>query len=195
MRFLHKFFKKDTINQEMQAIEKFYSQFITPGDLCFDVGANIGNRTEVFLKLGANIVCIEPQESCYTTLKKLYGNNKKVTILNHGLADKEGFSTLNICENAPTISTMSDTWMHEGRFSKNYKWTRTQLVPVTTLDQLIEEYGLPKLCKIDVEGFEFQVLKGLHTQIPYLSFEFTKEFFDNAKNCINHLISIGYNGI
>ena len=62
---------------------------------------------------------------------------------------------------------------------------------VTTLDNLITEYGLPKFCKIDVEGFEEQVLRGLIRPIPYLSFEFHKSFFDEAKKCIDQLVHLG----
>lgn len=60
------------------------------------------------------------------------------------------------------------------------------------MDNLIKEFGLPTFCKIDVEGFEYQVLKGLSSSIKYLSFEFTKEFFDETKNCLNYLTSLGY---
>lgn len=188
LKFLDAPFKKTSVERKMP---DFYSHFINKGDLCFDVGANLGNRTEVFLKLGAKVVCIEPQDSCLQILDRLYGNNNNVIIINKGLAEKEGYLKLHICENATTISTMSDKWVKNGRFSTDYKWTKTQLVPVTTLDDLIKEYGLPKFCKIGVEGFEYPVLKGLTKPIPYISFEFTREFFDDSKKCITHLLSIG----
>jgi hypothetical protein len=41
----------------------FYRNFIRNGDLCFDIGANIGTRTEAFLELGAKVVAVEPQRS------------------------------------------------------------------------------------------------------------------------------------
>ena len=172
----------------------FYSQFIKKGDLCFDVGAHVGNRTEVFLKLKAKVVCVEPQDECIKILQKRF-RNKNVVLVNKGLAAKDGELKLSICERANTISTMSEKWKlavkSSGRFS-SYKWTKSRMVPVTTLDALIKKYGLPVFCKIDVEGFESSVLTGLSQPIPYLSFEFTREFFDDAKPCINHLLSLGY---
>ena len=39
----------------------FYSELIKKDDLCFDIGANYGNRSEVFIKLGAKVVAFEPQ--------------------------------------------------------------------------------------------------------------------------------------
>jgi FkbM family methyltransferase len=169
----------------------FYSQFIRKGDLCFDVGTNIGNRAELFLELGAKIVCIEPQQVCLQHIYKLFGNNKDVIIVPKALADREGYAELAICEEATPLSTMSEKWKNDGRFSKDYKWATNQEVPTTTLDALILQYGLPVFCKIDVEGFEETVLKGLTKPITVISFEFTKEFFPDVHQCINHILSIG----
>src|SRR5689334_4646326 len=43
---------------------RFYRQFVGPGDLVFDVGANVGHVTKVFLRAGARVVAIEPQSIC-----------------------------------------------------------------------------------------------------------------------------------
>jgi FkbM family methyltransferase len=170
----------------------FYSQFIKRGDLCFDVGANVGRFTKVFLKLGAKVVCVEPQEACLQQLYKSFGNDRNVIIVGKAVGECEGYGELMTCKEAPTISTMSSKWKNESRFSKNYKWTTApNKVSVTTLDALILSHGLPKFCKIDVEGFEELVLKGLTKPIPCISFEFTREFFDDVQKCINQLQSIG----
>lgn len=172
-----------------QRMLDFYSTFIQPGELVYDVGANVGGITKIFLDIGAKVVCIEPQDDCIEILQSKYGKNPNVTLIRKGIAQKNGKITLYICEKANTISTFSDKWK-TGRFS-NYKWTKTKRVPVTTLDSLIEEFGMPVFCKIDVEGFELQVLQGLSHPIPYISFEFTREFLDDAKSCVQHLLSIG----
>ena len=176
------------IQQNRRSLQ-FYSQFIHKGDLCFDVGANNGNRTKLFLKLGAKTISIEPQQACLQRLIKLFENNKDVIIVAKALADKQGTATIDICEESPILSTMSDKWKNEGRFSKEYKWSKTQEVVTTTLDLLIEQYGLPVFCKIDVEGFEYSVLRGLTKPINVISFEFTREFLDEATRCINHISS------
>ena len=63
-------------------------------------------------------------------------------------------------------------------------------VKVTTLDQLIQEYGLPVYCKIDVEGYELQVLQGLSTPIPMLSFEYVPAAMSRAKDCVLRLCEL-----
>lgn len=183
-------FYPEVIKKEREFLN-FYSQFIEKDDLCFDIGANVGSKAKLFLKSGAKVVAVEPQKNCCQRMQRLYGTNENLTIINKGLADKPGYLDLSICDSYHGLSTMSEKWKREGRFAQEYKWTKTQKVPVITLDNLITEYGLPKFCKIDVEGFEVSVLKGLTKPIPYISFEFHREFFDNAKKCINYLLSLG----
>ena len=169
----------------------FYSQFIKKGDLCFDIGANIGLYTKILLQLGAKVVCIEPQESCLKKLFKEFKKNKDVVIIGKAVGEKEGYGELSVCEEINTISTLSEKWKTEGRFSNKFKWTKTQKVEITTLDKIIQTYGPPKFCKIDVEGYELEVIKGLSKKIPFISFEFTREFLDDAEKCINHILMIG----
>jgi len=176
--------------RQKEAMAAFYCRFIRPGDLCFDVGANLGNRTAVFLDLGARVVCIEPQPACVRKLRQRFGKNPNVIIVDKALGEKEGRGELAVCEAEPTISTMSDKWRKEGRFAGKNDWTKTVPVEVTTLDDLITCYGRPVFCKIDVEGFEVAVLSGLTSPIPVISFEFTREFFADAKTCMDRILSI-----
>lgn len=172
---------------------RFYSQFIKKGDLCFDLGANVGARTGIFLELGARVVSVEPHPACLKELHRSFGRNRSVSIVPKGVADKEGFLELSICEEAPVFSTMSDRFKNESAFFKQqgYKWTKLEKVPVTTLDMLITQYGVPAFCKIDIEDFEKEALRGLTKPVPALSFEFRTEFIDNPKTCIERLLEIG----
>lgn len=194
VRYLNHFLK-ETERLIMRVIHRkkalrFYSQFIREGALCFDVGANVGDRTDIFLRLGAKVVSIEPQQKCIEILNREFGDNPDVTIVATAVGEKEGSGRLAICEDAPTISTLSEKWKSEGRFSKDYRWSSVQEVPITTLDNLIYQYGQPEFLKIDVEGFEEKVIEGLNRPVRFLSFEFTREFFEDTKRSIEHLQSI-----
>ncbi|MEG4519845.1 MULTISPECIES: FkbM family methyltransferase [unclassified Microcoleus] len=168
----------------------FIRNFVQPGQLVFDVGANIGQKADIYAAAGAKVICFEPQPNCVNILTEKYQHNQNIAIVNKGLAEQAGTMQLSVCTDANYISTFSKKWQ-TGRFA-NYEWNQTVTVEVTTLDEMIEVWGRPHFCKIDVEGFEYQVLQGLSTPIPYISFEFAIEFIDDTKKCINHLKSLGY---
>lgn len=88
------------------------------------------------------------------------------------------------------VSSMAQGWVNEKEAQGLYRWERKITVQVTTLDTLIDTYGLPKFCKIDVEGFEYQVLKGLSRPVPALSFEYHADVLSPALSCIEWLTHI-----
>jgi FkbM family methyltransferase len=177
----------------------FYSRFIKKDDLCFDIGANYGRRTEIFLKLGARVVAVEPQDTCMQELKRKYSSNKKVTLIKKAISDSVGEEELMISD-SHTLSSMSKEWMNSIKSSEMFfvatqafSWQKSAKVQVTTLNHLIKEYGNPAFCKIDVEGYEYKILKNLNCPIEAISFEFTptQVFILSAVSTVEHLASIG----
>jgi hypothetical protein len=78
-----------------------------------------------------------------------------------------------------------------GRFAHE-TWDQKIDVPITTLDDLVRQHGRPRYAKIDVEGFEFEVLSWLTRRVGIVSFEFTNEFFSNAERLLVYLQNLGY---
>ena len=167
----------------------FYRTLIPRDALCFDVGANVGNRVELLLELGARVVAVEPQADCVAELDRKHGSNPRFTLVATALGAAPGELVLKV-PSASTIATMSPEFIEamqaSGRFSQ-YSWDRELRVPVTTLDALIGAHGVPGFCKIDVEGYEAEVLAGLSQPIASLSFEYTPELIDVALSCVDHL--------
>jgi len=175
-------------------VRSHYKDFISAGNLVFDVGANVGDLSQIFSDLGAYVIAIEPQSYCVEILEKRFKANGNVKILEMGVSDLVGSAPFYISQNYHTTSTFSEKWMFSSRFKNRFsksRQLRKKIVNTTTLDCLISEYGVPHFCKIDVEGFEYHVLKGLSTTIPCISFEFVSEFLDEAERCINHLTTLG----
>jgi len=172
-----------------QEMLEFYRQFVAPGETCFDVGANVGNRVKIFLKLGARVVAVEPQDECVRTLQAAFARDPHFTLVEKALGASEGLAEIYISE-ASAVSSLSREWVdavtQSGRFEGQH-WTRTREVATTTLDRLVEQYGAPAFVKIDVEGFEYEVVRGLSRSVRALSLEFTPEYLESTFRCLEHL--------
>lgn len=187
---------KEQKHQELIDFEKrvnFYSGFVKKDDLCFDIGANFGNRIAPMLEIGAKVVAVEPQIFCVKRLRTLFGD--KIIIENKGLGAKEETRNFYI-SNQSVLSTFSTEQIEKtknGRF-KTSRWKKPIEMPITTMDSLIQKYGMPAFAKIDVEGFELEVLKGLSVPVKMISFEYTvPEMSDVLLECINHLNQLSNN--
>ena len=109
-----------------------------------------------------------------------------------GLCEKECIRTFHL-SNASTISSFSDEWISSVKNTrfKGFNRDRTMEVEMTTLDKLIETYGIPVFIKIDVEGYELEVLKGLSKPVRLISFEYTvPERPDRVIDCIRTVSKI-----
>jgi FkbM family methyltransferase len=172
----------------------FYRQFLQAGDLAFDVGAHVGNRVRVFRRIGARVVAVEPQPDFVALLRTLYGRDPGVTIEASGVAGEPGQGQLHLSSRTPTVSTFADSWIHDVQADRRFqriRWDRVISVPLLTLNELIARHGEPQFCKIDVEGFEFEVLSGLSTPIPALSFEYIPVAVDRAIACVERTSILG----
>jgi FkbM family methyltransferase len=175
-------------------LRRFYSQFVQPGALCFDIGAHLGGRSRAFLELGARVVAVEPQPQCAACLQSRWAGERRFTLIPKAVGAQPGSATLYINRLNSTISTLaSDAWREAmaAAATRRERWDHRVDVEVTTLDQLIEAYGRPDFCKIDVEGFEEQVLAGLSHPLPALSFEFISFEKTSALACLRRLMALG----
>ncbi len=173
--------------EEISLRKEFYKLFVKPGDLCFDVGANMGNRISPLLTIGAKVVAVEPQEKCAKYLQYKFGST--ITIVKKGLGESDGVKDFHIASH-DVLSSFSDEWINsvkDDRF-KHANWNTTVQVSMTTLDSLIATYGHPAFIKIDVEGYELEVLKGLNQPVKMISFEYTfPELMNRAFDCLDKI--------
>ena len=168
----------------------FFKNIIKSGDLVFDVGANIGDMTDIFLSCGAIVICFEPVKSCVDILNNKFIGNNNVIIHNIGLANTDATIPFYLSNGGSTISTFSYEYTKSGLFTKHgASWGEGIEISCSTLDTMINKHGIPDFCKIDVEGFELSVISGLSKKIPCISFEMHSTV---DQDILNHLNKVGY---
>lgn len=175
-------------------LRRFYGRFVRAGALCFDIGAHLGSRSRAFLDLGARVVALEPQPRCAAYLRRRWSGEERFVLIANAVGAQPGRAALRINRMNPTISTLAeDAWRAAmaAAAGRRERWDPPIEVEMTTLDQLIAEYGAPDFCKIDVEGFEEQALAGLSRAIPSLSFEFISFEKTRALACLRRLTALG----
>ncbi len=176
------------------AMDALYARFVRPGDLAFDIGSHIGDRIGAFRRIGARVVALEPQPLCAQVIRAIYGADENVTLVESACGPSPGTLRLHINSANPTVTTASTDFVKAADGAGGWEgqtWDREIVVPVTTMDTLIATHGMPAFAKIDVEGFEADVLAGLTHRLPALSFEFTTIQRDVAYACLDRILALG----
>jgi len=187
--FLKSKFMYEYVPGRRRGMMSFYADLVNKRDLCFDLGSHLGNRAHVLTNLGCEVVAVEPHPFLANYLRKKFANNKHVIIEEVGLSDSEGEAKLYCSPNHLTVSSLNSKWVeslhklrpHSIRFSEHY------MIKTITINQLIQKYGLPKYCKIDIEGLDVAVLRTLSQPITIISFEHLPHLFEETVEAIDVL--------
>lgn len=175
------------------AMDALYRDLLPPGALCFDIGANVGSRLASFRRLGCTVVAMEPQSKCFAQLKRAFGADTAVTLRRQAAGAAPGTATMMISD-ADVLSSLSPEFVTATRASGRFgaaTWSAREIVEVVTLDSLIAQYGVPDFIKVDVEGFELEVVRGLTQPVPLIALEWVSETTDNILACIERLTGFG----
>lgn len=175
---------------------RFYRQFIRPGDLVFDIGANEGSKTAAFLRLGARVIAVEPNPACIAQMRRRESRNiseARIVVEQVAVGAEKGRLIFQTGADDSTITSASPEFVAASE-AANLAFGNTFDAPVVTADDLIQKHGEPQFVKIDVEGMDPQVLGGLHFRPRALSFEFNTapSLFPNTTRCLHEVERLGF---
>src|SRR5512138_151393 len=131
--------------QRAAAMDRLHGNFVSSGDLVFDVGAHVGDRVASFRRLGARVVAVEPQRAMVRTLRLLYGRDRSVTIEAVAVGGKPGKARMLINSDNPTVSSVSPAFVQAAHGAPGWetqRWSESADIEVTTLDLLIARHGV-----------------------------------------------------
>lgn len=160
--------------------------------LAFDIGANRGDWTLAALNQGYKVVALEPAPRVFAELVGNFIYNPNVIPLRYAVsgsdyirveffeADEDGLSTLNL------------DWLTDDSMPYAGKPYRTISATTITVDTLAKLYGVPDLIKIDVEGYEWAVFKGLSSKMGMIAFEWTWATWTEHLEQLKYLEHGGY---
>lgn len=190
-RSLDVYYRDSARTARMDALN---AEFVTPGALAFDIGAHLGDRTASFRRLGATVVAAEPQPAVFRALRLIHGQDAGVSLHRVALGDRVARTRFFLNTANPTVSTASRALVEAAPNAAAWQdqtWDMVTEAEMVTLDHLIKSHGVPDFVKIDVEGQEAQVLKGLSHPLRALSFEFTTLQRDVACDALDIVDRLG----
>jgi FkbM family methyltransferase len=157
----------------------------------FDIGSNIGDWSLANINQCDKIISIEASP---ITFKKLVNHCKhdKIILLNYAVCNNNGNDIVFYQAESDVLSTINKDWltMDGSRFC-NHPYTEI-ICKTISIDKLIEQYGVPDLIKIDVEGGEYECISSLTQKVELICFEWASELNMISYKCIDYLFSLGY---
>lgn len=142
--------------------------------IAFDVGANCGDYTSALLHLApkSHVHAFEPSPPIYNRLYGRFDGDERVTVHQFGFSNQPGEVQLYSDDFSGKMSSLAKRNLAHIDVQFNLS---TKISVRTLSDWFAESEVIPHLLKIDVEGFEFQVIQGAGeslSQIRVIQFEF-----------------------
>ena len=162
-------------------------------DMMIDIGAHEGEFLSSFLKIRKikKYYCFEPQIKIFKKLKKKHQDNSKIKFFNFPLGDKPKKKKLFLSKLTSTATLSSfnkvSLYLKFKNFLLNDQNQQSVIVKQKTFDQIFKNINIKKsFLKIDVEGYELNVLKGSKKKIKEVKYILIEDqYFNQYKNDFN----------
>lgn len=159
--------------------------------LLFDIGANRGDATAIAREMGYKVIALEPAPKTFAALVKTFIYDDVIP-LRLAVSDKddEEVEFYDCVEDG--LSTIEKDWLTKDGMPYAGKEYTIRKVNTITIDTLVGKYGVPNLIKIDVEGAEWAVFRGMSDAYGTVTFEWTLETIKEHEAQLDYLYTLGY---
>lgn len=178
------------IKKEIQ----FHKKILNKDDLIFDLGANMGEKSNVFSHFTKRIILYEPEEVLYNKLRLRFRGNDNILIHNLIVLDKAKETLFYSIPGNEAYSSIIKNYKKDFIQLNKSKVIKKKKMS-TTLNIEIKKFGLPSYIKIDCEGSEKLILKDLNYKIKIISFEANLPNFLNETLDIIDIFKTKYNSL
>jgi FkbM family methyltransferase len=129
-------------------------QILMPNDVALDIGANIGYYALQEARICDTVYAIEPvKESAVSLIENIKMNNyHNIEVFHMACGDKDGEGEINVSEKRNWSSMRPEN-------SRGY--IRSDKIPIITVDTFIKGKKTPTLIRMDVEGYEYEIINGM----------------------------------
>lgn len=168
-------------------LDKLFMRVLRTGDIVFDIGANIGYTSILFSTIvgdDGKVIACEPVKKSFELLQRALREKNNVVCLNVAASDQLGEVTIFVPKSLDLASCLPVVG------AENVK------VKTETVDSIADVYGTPDFVKIDVEGYEVNVFRGMskivsHDHRPIIIFEALSA--DAVRECVTVLDELSIN--
>ena len=161
--------------------------------LLFDIGANRGDATLAGINKGFDkIIAVEAAPTVFRELVGRFLYVSGVVAVLSAVSDKYGERVEFYEAEEDGLSTLNKYWLTSEDMPYNGKPYKTITVNTTTIDTLVNTFGEPDLIKIDVEGAEWSVLKGMSMKYGVITLEWTINTLKEHEKQLEFLYTLGY---
>jgi hypothetical protein len=162
-------------------LRPYFSKFVGPADLAFVFGDQTGSISAALEGMYVKTISIQPFSSYFKVLQKHFPPESGVILVHED------------------VGAFHAEFYHNGIYDKHilpYSSNLTaddtqEYVIITTLDELIERYGLPAFCHISGDGFEPELIKGLNSPVQTIAFTFYAYSSEKTTEILRRLLHIG----
>ena len=165
-------------------LTKFLMKNVAKGGIFWDVGAHVGFYSLWAAHLGASVKSFEPTKRTFELLKKNTTKQSNIKIFNKAVSSEDGEVTF--YEYDAQLSENNTTLLQEGIEGQAHKVT----VSAVSLDSFFKKNKAPDIVKIDVEGGELQVVKGMPLLMQSSKTTFVIEYIPAEKEKYEEAFSI-----